>query len=93
MEGKLCRELLRHTLANVALVYSSLGGRYHSGPAIVIEYRTRSKGGFRSMVTKCFPYISRESCLNGDSDRYEGMNRPFALEKEHLSLLGPHWGQ
>ena len=36
MEGAHCRALLRHILANVALVYSSQGGRFRSGPGVVI---------------------------------------------------------
>lgn len=35
MERTLCTGLLRHTLANVALVCSSLGARYHFGPVVI----------------------------------------------------------
>jgi hypothetical protein len=36
VEGTLCRGLLRHTLANGALVHSSQRGKYRSGPRVVI---------------------------------------------------------
>jgi hypothetical protein len=38
-----------------------------------------------------FTPIMWENSLSGDSERYEWMNKPMALEMEHLSPYSPHW--
>jgi len=44
------------------------------------------------MVTTCFAPASCESSLSGGSERCELINKPFALEKDHLPQQGPVGG-
>ena len=41
---------------------------------------------------RIFSPISWKGSLTGNSERYERMNQPSALETEHLSPVGPRWG-
>jgi hypothetical protein len=43
-------------------------------------------------VTVCFPPISWRDSLTGVSERYKWMNKPLALETEHLFHKGPVGG-